>query len=90
MILTALVIADKPNEFRTGKGEMRKEQRLVLLDQQPDGGPAMEQTVEYTMTPEEKDKYAGKLKGKTLTVGVTGFQVFGSKSRVQGSILTVK
>jgi hypothetical protein len=89
MILHGLVIADRPNEYQNGKNQTVKEQRLVILDQEPNEGPSMEQTVEYTMSAEEKEKFAGKVKGKPIKIGVTGFQVFGSKNRVLGSILKV-
>ena len=89
MTLKLNVIADRPNEY-TGKKGLVKNQLLVLQDAEP-GVNRCQTQLEYEMSPDEKDKYAGKLQDKVIQLGVRELFPFGGRIRVRaGQILSVE
>jgi hypothetical protein len=89
MTLKCNVIADRPNEY-TGKRGLVKNQLLVLQDAEP-GINRCQTQLEYELTPEEKEKYAGKLQDKVIQMGVRELFPFGGRIRIRsGQILKVE
>jgi hypothetical protein len=88
MKLKLMVIADRPNEY-TGKKGLVKNQMLVLQDVEQGVNRCTTQ-LEYEMSGEEKEKYAGKLQDKTIEIGVRELFPFGGKIRIRnGQIVSV-
>jgi len=88
MTIKALVVADVPDEY-TGKKGLVKQQNLTILDQEP-GVNRLKQPLEYSLSDEEKVKYAGKLQDKVITIGIREIIPFGGRLRVRGQIVEAK
>jgi hypothetical protein len=87
MTLKALVLSDRPDEY-TGKRGLVKQQVITVIDQEP-GTNRLTQPLEYSLSDEEKLKFAGKLQDKTLKLGVREIVPFGGRIRVRGQIIEV-
>lgn len=86
MQVTCQVLGDLPNEY-TGKRGYVKDQRLTLLDLDTDS--TFTNTFDYDLAPAEKDTHAGKLRGKTIKLGVRNFRVFNGRFKAEGRIIEV-
>ena len=82
-----MVISDTPNEYQSQKRGIVKNQRLTLLDL--DGDSRFINTFDLDLKDGEKEKYAGKLVGKTVTVGITNFRFLNNRLQADGRILDV-
>jgi len=82
------VISDQPDSYQGKKGLVKTQ---MVVGQEVDGGEnQLLQPVEYSMSEEEKPKFAGKLQGKTVTLAVRECSIFGIALRVRrGAILKV-
>ena len=87
MTMKGLVLSDRPDEY-TGKKGLVKQQVITLIDQEP-GQNRLTQPLEYSMSEDEKAKFAGKLQDKTLKLGVREIIPFGGRLRVRGQIVEV-
>jgi hypothetical protein len=88
MTIKAMVLSEVPDEY-TGKRGLVKSQVLNLLDAEP-GINRLAQTMQYTLTEEEKLKYSGKLDNKVIALGVRQISLFGAFVRVRGQIVSVE
>ena len=86
MTIKALVVSDRSDEYMGKKGKV-KTQVISVIDQER-GENCLSHTLDYTMTEDEKEKYAGKLQGKIITLGIRELQPFGARIRVRGAIVT--
>ena len=84
MRLKVLVIGDRPDEY-TGKKGLVKSQILSAVDRDPSGA-RLSHAFDYTLSEDEKAKYAGKLLDKEIELDVREFTPFGQKIRARGSI----
>lgn len=66
MTIKALVVSERPDEY-TGKKGLVKQQVLNVIDQEA-GTNRLIQPLEYSLTEEEKVKYAGKLQDKKIEI----------------------
>lgn len=80
------VLSEEPQTYQ-GKNGMVSLLRLVVLDN--DIKTRFRQTFDYDLEKEERDKYAGKLVGKRLTLGIVDMVTFGGRLRARGSIVAV-
>jgi hypothetical protein len=87
MTIKALVLSDRPDEY-TGKKGLVKQQVITVIDQEP-GNNRLTQPLEYSLSEEEKPKFAGKLQDKTLKLGIREIVPFGGRMRVRGQIIEV-
>ena len=87
MTIKALVLSDRPDEY-TGKRGLVKQQILTVIDQEP-GNNRLTQPLEYSLSDEEKPKFAGKLQEKTIKLGIREIVPFGGRMRVRGQIIEV-
>lgn len=88
MINKFTVIEDRPDEYMSKRGGMVKTQVLALMDASPTGRCVT--VLEYTMSEEEKAKYAGKLADKVINLECRQFVPFGTAVRVRGHIVAVE
>lgn len=86
MVIKATVLDDVSNSY-TGKNGFRQYQELILLDE--DKESRMHKTLSYNMSDQEKAQYAGKLKDKTVRIGITDIESFNGMPRLKGKILEV-
>jgi len=86
MIAEVTVVSEETQEFNGKRGHV-KLQRLVVLDMDPK--VRFKQTFDYDLEEDERDKYAGKLVGKKMLLGITDFLVFGGRFRARGKIQSV-
>jgi len=86
MITEVTVISEETQEY-TGKKGAVKILRLAVLDNE--AKCRFKQTFDYDLEATEKDRYAGKLVNKRLTLGISDFVTFGGRLRAKGVILTV-
>ncbi|HWN95776.1 MAG TPA: hypothetical protein VNT99_12135 [Methylomirabilota bacterium] len=87
MTIKALVLSDRPDEY-TGKKGLVKQQVITVIDQEA-GHNRLTQPLEYSLSEDEKPKYAGKLQDKTLKLGIREIVPFGGRLRVRGQIIEV-
>jgi hypothetical protein len=87
MTIKALVLSDRPDEYN-GKRGLVKQQVITVIDQEP-GNNRLTQPLEYSLSDEEKLKYAGKLQDKTIKLGIREIVPFGGRLRVRGQIVEV-
>jgi len=62
---------------------------LCVLDLEKTAGCRFKQTFDYELRDHEKDRYAGKLVEKRLTIGITDLSVFAGRIRASGTIVQV-
>jgi len=87
-MLAVCTVLSEENQTYQGQRGMVSLQRLVLLDTEPKA--RFKQTFDYDLEKDEKDKFTGKLIGKTITLGITDFVTFGGRLRARGNILEAK
>lgn len=83
------VLAETPDEYTSKRGTVVKSQILTLIDREPDPARRLRQPLDYNLSEDEKEKYAGRLADKELTLAVTELSVFGGRNRARGVILEV-
>ena len=64
-----------------------KNQVITCLDADPSGYRLL-MPFDYTLSEDEKAKYAGKLQDKTIVLGVRELVPFGGRLRARGAIVT--
>lgn len=87
MQVQVTVLSEEPQTYQ-GRNGMVSLLRLVVLDN--DMKARFKQTFDYDLEKEERDKHAGKLVGKQITLGITDMVLFGGRLRARGSILAVQ
>lgn len=87
MTIKGLVLSERPDEY-TGKKGLVKQQVLNVIDQEP-GVNRLAQPLEYSLSEEEKTRFAGKLQDKTIQLGIREIVPFGGRLRVRGQIVSV-
>jgi hypothetical protein len=85
MQLKVTVISDRPDEY-VGKRGLVKSQIITCQDVDPSGYRLLV-PFDYTLTEEEKSKWAGKLLDKQIVVGVRELVPFGGRLRARGAII---
>lgn len=87
MVANMLVQSETSSEFLAKSGP-RKVSRLTCVEL--DGQVLLRCMLEYEMTAEEKERYAGKLAGKKIQIGITDLRAFGGRFGAVGRILSVE
>lgn len=87
MQLNVRVQVDRPDEY-VGKRGLVKNQVITCQDMDPTG-IRLVNTFDYTLTEDEKEKYAGKLLDKEILLGVYELIPFGGRLRARGKIVQV-
>jgi len=85
MTIKALVMTDLPDAY-LGKRGLVKQHIITVQDMEP-GQNRLKHHIDYTLSEEEKDKYAGKLQDKTVVLGIRELQHFGGRIRAKGCIV---
>lgn len=85
MKLTVNVISDRPDEY-VGKKGLVKQQVITCQDVDPSGFRLL-MPFDYTLSEDEKAKYAGKLQDKQIVMGVRELVPFGGRLRARGAII---
>jgi hypothetical protein len=86
MQLKVSVISDRSDEY-VGKKGLVKQQVITCQDIDPSGFRLL-MPFDYTLSDEEKTKYAGKLQDKQIVIGVRELVPFGGRLRARGAIVT--
>lgn len=86
MQLKVLVTSDRPDEY-VGKKGLVKNQVITCQDVDPSGFRLL-MPFDYTMSDDEKGKFAGKLQDKMIVIGVRELMPFGGRLRARGVIIT--
>ena len=81
------VVSDQPDEYKSKTGVLVKSQVLSCQDLCPSGA-RLKNTFDYTLSDDEKEKYAGKLVDKVIVLDVTELAPapFGGRLRARGRI----
>ncbi len=87
MQISVKVQVDRADEY-VGKRGLVKNQVITCQDTDP-SGIRLVNTFDYTLSQEEKDKYAGKLLDKDIVLGVYELTPFGGRLRARGKIMQV-
>jgi hypothetical protein len=87
MRLKVNVVSDQPDEYKSKTGILVKSQMLACQDICPSGA-RLKNTFDYTLSDEEKEKFAGKLTDKVIELDVTELAPapFGGRLRARGRI----
>lgn len=85
MQLKVLVTSDRPDEY-IGKKGLVKNQVITCQDVDPSGFRLL-MPFDYTMSEDEKGKFAGKLQDKYIVIGVRELMPFGGRLRARGAII---
>lgn len=88
MISKFYVLSDVPDAYTTKKGTAVKTQLLTLIDRSMPDDSRLTQTLDYQMSPDEKEIYAGKLADKEILVAVRELSIFGGRLRARGKIVS--
>ena len=83
--LKVTVTSERPDEY-IGKKGLVKNQVITCQDVDPSGYRLL-MPFDYTLSEDEKAKYAGKLQDKTIVVGVRELMPFGGRLRARGAIV---
>jgi hypothetical protein len=86
MQLKVTVISDRHDEY-VGKKGLVKNQVITCQDVDPSGYRLL-MPFDYTMSEDEKAKWAGKLQDKQIVIGVRELTPFGGRLRARGAIVT--
>jgi hypothetical protein len=86
MKLTVSVISDRPDEY-IGKKGLVKTQIITCQDVDPSGYRLL-MPFDYTLSEDEKTKWAGKLQDKQIVIGIRELTPFGGRLRARGAIIT--
>jgi len=81
-----LVVAENANSYIGKKGQVNQ-QRLALLDQ--DADCRFLNTFDYDLTDEERNKYTGRITGKTIRLGIQELTPINGRLKARGRILEV-
>jgi hypothetical protein len=87
MIINVRVQVERPDEY-VGKKGLVKQHIITCQDVDP-SGMRLVNTFDYTLTEEEKTKYAGKLLDRELKIGITELMPFGGRLRARGKVMEV-
>jgi len=87
MTANMMCLEERPDQYQ-GKTGLVKSQLASLVDMSE--GTRLTHTIEYSLTEAEKVEYAGKLRGKMVTVGIHEFNQFGGKIRARGHIVSIE
>jgi hypothetical protein len=85
MKLTVNVISDRPDEY-VGKKGLVKTQVITCQDVDPSGFRLLV-PFDYTLSEDEKAKYAGKLLDKHIVIGIRELVPFAGRLRGRGAII---
>jgi len=85
MVIKVNITSDRPDEY-IGKKGLVKSQVITCQDVDPSGFRLLA-TFDYTLSEDEKTKYAGKLLDKQITLGVRELNPFGGRLRARGAIV---
>jgi hypothetical protein len=86
MQLKVSVVSDRPDEY-IGKKGLVKQQVITCQDVDPSGFRLL-MPFDYTLSEDEKTKWAGKLQDKQIVVGVRELVPFGGRLRARGAIIS--
>ena len=86
MQLKVTVISDRHDEY-VGKKGLVKNQVITCQDVDPSGYRLL-MPFDYTLSEDEKAKWAGKLQDKQIVIGVRELTPFGGRLRARGAIVT--
>ena len=86
MQLKVVVISDRPDEY-VGKRGLVKSQIITCQDVDQSGYRLL-MPFDYTLSEDEKAKWAGKLQDKLIVIGVRELTPFGGRLRARGAIIT--
>lgn len=86
MKITVEVVSESTETY-TGKKGLVSEQRITLLDRDPEQAYRMLNTMDYNLGAEERASLSGKLVGKTITIAVRDIMQFGGRLRIRGHIV---
>jgi hypothetical protein len=86
MQLKVSIVSDRPDEY-VGKKGLVKQQVITCQDVDPSGYRLL-MPFDYTLSEDEKTKYAGKLQDKQIVVGVRELVPFGGRLRARGAIIS--
>jgi hypothetical protein len=86
MQLKVTIISDRADEY-VGKKGLVKSQIITCQDVDPSGFRLL-MPFDYTLSDEEKTKWAGKLQDKQIVLGVRELNPFGGRLRARGAIVT--
>jgi hypothetical protein len=86
MKLTVRITSDRPDEY-IGKKGLVKNQVITCQDIDPSGYRLL-MPFDYTLSEDEKAKYAGKLMDKDIVIGVRELMPFGGRLRARGAIIS--
>jgi len=85
MQLNVTVCSERPNEYDGKKGHV-KQIILSCLDTDK-SQDCFINLFDFVLSDAEKEKYAGKLTGKTITLGIQNFETFNGRLRSKGRII---
>ena len=85
MQLKVNVISDRADEY-VGKKGLVKTQVITCQDVDPSGYRLL-MPFDYTLSENEKTKWAGKLQDKQIVIGVRELVPFGGRLRARGAII---
>ena len=86
MQLKVTIISDRADEY-VGKKGLVKQQVITCLDVDPSGFRLL-MPFDYTLSDDEKAKWAGRLQDKQIVLGVRELVPFGGRLRARGAIVT--
>ena len=86
MQLKVTIISDRADEY-VGKKGLVKTHVITCMDVDPSGFRLL-MPFDYTLSDEEKTKWAGKLQDKQIVLGVRELVPFGGRLRARGAIVT--
>lgn len=86
MQLKVSVVSDRPDEYIGKKGLVK--QQVITCQDVDASGYRLLVPFDYTLTDDEKAKWAGKLLDKQIVVGVRELVPFGGRLRARGAIIT--
>jgi len=87
MIAKMMVRGERADSYMGKKGQINSV--VLALDDMDNTDQRMLNSLDYTMSDEEKVAHAGKLQGKVLTMGFRDFTIFGGRIRARGKIVEV-
>lgn len=81
------VVADLPDEYRDKKGALVRTQVFTCQDVDPSGA-RLKNTFDYVLSEDEKERFAGKMMDKVITLDVYELAPppFGTRMRARGRI----
>lgn len=85
MQIKVLVTSDRPDEYIGKKGLVKNQ--VITCQDMDQSGYRLLMPFDYTMSEDEKSKYAGKLQDKQITIGVRELMPFGGRLRARGAIV---